>query len=63
MVSSRILQACAGELSHSLALVFSIYMQRGSLPENWKMANVLYLYLRRERNNISPTIDQYHCYQ
>lgn len=52
-VSNRILKECAGSLCSPLARLFNMSFQKGQFPNSWKLANVVPIYKKDDRQSVN----------
>ena len=50
-ISGRILKEYSREISPSLTMLFNLSLTLGKMPENWKVANISPIFLKRDREN------------
>jgi hypothetical protein len=64
MCYPRVLKECANELKTPLQTIFNKKFEEGTLPEDWKVANITTLYKKtREANKNALTIALYPSHQ
>ncbi|MCG8431742.1 MAG: hypothetical protein MJA29_11285, partial [Candidatus Omnitrophica bacterium] len=51
-VSPRVLKACASALCRSLSFIFNVSMQTGTVPTDWKLANVVPVFKKKDRESV-----------
>ena len=51
-IPPRILKECAHQIVPSLCLLFNQSLQHGSLPEEWKLANIIPIYKKGDISNV-----------
>ena len=49
-ISGRVLKNCAKSISYPLTILFNICFRTGSLPDEWKTANVVSVHKKRDKN-------------
>ena len=51
-IPPRILKECAHQIAPSLCLIFNQSLQLGSLPEEWKLANIIPIHKKGDISNV-----------
>ena len=57
-IHGKILKNCSNTLAYPLSILFKLSYNTGSVPKEWKLANVVPIYIRRALRRILKTIDQ-----
>ena len=52
-VSPAVLKQCAKELTPSLVTLFNLSMEQSKVPTSWKLANVIPVHKKGDRNPVS----------
>ena len=51
-ISEHLLKGCALSIAFPMKILFNLSYSAGSLPEEWKLANIVYVHKKDDKNNI-----------